>query len=150
MVIIVSIMPYSSSEMMPRFTNSRAIAMAILYWRSWRVCCSSIAVHLLSSKGITVPGAILPSCFPITLKDSATILAHDPIISLFIQSGLVVLPPSHTAFVRAIPLNLFVWSLYKWSSAMAAQPFVIGNIRLRHWVSITMNLNCILRNTGAL
>lgn len=143
-------MAYSSSEMMPRFTNSRAIDMAILYRRSWRACFSSIAAHLLSGEGITAPGAVFPSCFSVAFKDGAAMLADDPIKSLLVQFCLILFPPGHAAFIRAVPLRLLVGCLYKRFSAVAAQPLVIGNVHLGHRVSMAVNFYSILGNASKL
>ena len=70
--------------------------------------------------------------------------------SLFVQVSFVFLQPGYAALIRAVPLYFFVGSLHQRSSAMAAQPFVIGDVHLGHWVSMAVNFYSILGNASKL
>lgn len=99
MVIIVSIMPYSSSEIRPRRSISFAMDIAILYRKSCCFLCSSIGFHLLPGKGIASPGAILPVWIAVALKDTATLLARDSVKGFLIKLGIVLFPPGHATTI---------------------------------------------------
>ena len=77
-------------------------------------------------------------------------LAYDPIKCLLVQLCLIFLPPGHAALVRAVPLCLFVGSLYEWPSAVAAETFVIGDVRLGYRVTVAVNFYSILGNASKL
>lgn len=70
--------------------------------------------------------------------------------SLFVQVSFVFLQPSYAALIRAVPLCLFVGSLYEWPSAVAAETFVIGDLRLGYRVTVAVNFYSILGNASKL
>ena len=140
MVIIVSIMPYSSSEIRPRRSISFAMDIAILYRKSCCFLCSSIGFHLLPSKSVAGPGAVFSASISIALKDTATLLTHDPVVGLLVHLSAVLFPPGHATAIRAVTLDLLVGCLDQRFPTMAAQPFVVGHSGWRKRVTVAVDL----------
>ena len=150
MVIIVSIMPYSSSEIRPRRSISFAMDIAILYRKSCCFLCSSIGFHLLPSKSVAGPGAIFTIGVTVAFKNLTALPTHDPVVGFLVQLGVVLFPPGHAAAIRAVTLDLLVRGLDQRLTTMAAQAFVIRNSGRSNGVSATVGLYGILSDPSQL
>ena len=97
LVIIVSIMPYSSSVIIPCFTISRAKDMAARYNATREYNSDSIAILLSPILVIAVFGTKLSWSCSIAFGSSATTQTGKPIENFFLNLVGVFLPPCYTA-----------------------------------------------------